>query len=357
MESLRDLTIIIPTCNRPLELERAIEYWRDTPITIHIVDGSDKPCFQTGVLPDIPTITYHHLAPFISEGKMANIARRICYSTTLPVTKYSAFCADDDSFTIPALVSCIQTMNRNVEFSAVVGRTAQFKFQDGIFVWNRRYGSWKSSEVLKSAKLEIRVSQKPHISIYYGVVRSSLWCQIHRRANEFVFSHRKCNEQLAHELGRAFCRTEVIDQYLWIKKCPEININNFPQGNFLVWLHNEENSSEVQLLIEILRKSYLYVDKNLKIDVADKISQEVLERFSLPTKQPLGKIIRREIMTRLISIGSGLPKEIRLRINRGLTLGIQEKVGFYETPEFPGQGKWEQLMLKPREELRLHANI
>jgi len=35
---LSELTIIIPTCNRPLALERSIEYWRDLPVTVHILD-------------------------------------------------------------------------------------------------------------------------------------------------------------------------------------------------------------------------------------------------------------------------------------------------------------------------------
>ena len=47
-ELLAHLTLVIPTYNRPLELERVIEYWRDTPVTVHILDGSDKPWFALG---------------------------------------------------------------------------------------------------------------------------------------------------------------------------------------------------------------------------------------------------------------------------------------------------------------------
>ena len=61
IELLSDLTIVIPTYNRPLELERAIEYWRDTPVTVHILDGSEKPWFRTGLVEHASTVTYHHI--------------------------------------------------------------------------------------------------------------------------------------------------------------------------------------------------------------------------------------------------------------------------------------------------------
>ena len=60
-ELLAHLTLVIPTYNRPLELERVIEYWRDTPVTVHILDGSDKPWFAVGPLPNAPNIIYSHI--------------------------------------------------------------------------------------------------------------------------------------------------------------------------------------------------------------------------------------------------------------------------------------------------------
>ena len=61
IELLSELTIVIPTYNRPLELERSIEYWRDTPVTVHILDGSDKPWFPVGDILETSKLFYHHL--------------------------------------------------------------------------------------------------------------------------------------------------------------------------------------------------------------------------------------------------------------------------------------------------------
>ena len=40
---LSELSIMIPTFNRPLDLERVIEYWRDIPVAVQNKDGFEKP--------------------------------------------------------------------------------------------------------------------------------------------------------------------------------------------------------------------------------------------------------------------------------------------------------------------------
>ena len=71
IELLGQLTIVIPTYNRPLELERSIEYWRDTPVTVHILDGSDKPWLPVGVLAGAPNIFLPgSRIPIVSEDRL-----------------------------------------------------------------------------------------------------------------------------------------------------------------------------------------------------------------------------------------------------------------------------------------------
>ena len=108
VELFSELTIVIPTYNRPLELERAIEYWRDSPITVHILDGSEKPCLPVGVLPGSSKITYHHLPIREGEGQKENYLHRIKYGVGLSNTKYSALCADDDIFLFNGLFEAIK---------------------------------------------------------------------------------------------------------------------------------------------------------------------------------------------------------------------------------------------------------
>ena len=115
VELLSQLTIVIPTYNRPLELERSIEYWRDTPVTVHILDGSDKPWFPVGTCPSAPNIVYHHVPSIIGEKWLENYSRRMCLAAGLPVTKVSVLCADDDFFSIsePIGVSDSRSLSDN----------------------------------------------------------------------------------------------------------------------------------------------------------------------------------------------------------------------------------------------------
>ena len=77
IELLSELTIVIPTYNRPLELERSIEYWRNTPVTVHILDGSGKPWFPVGLLSEIRNISYHHIPSTLGESWLDNYVRRL----------------------------------------------------------------------------------------------------------------------------------------------------------------------------------------------------------------------------------------------------------------------------------------
>ena len=98
IELLSELTIVIPTYNRSLELERSIEYWRDTPVTVHILDGSDEPCFPIGLLSETQTISYHHIPSTLGESWLDNYVRRLKFGAEHSKTKYSALCGDDDFF-------------------------------------------------------------------------------------------------------------------------------------------------------------------------------------------------------------------------------------------------------------------
>ena len=97
IELLSELTIIIPTYNRPRELERSIEYWRDCPVTVHILDGAPKPCFEIGRIANgIAKINYHSLPTKANEKFMQNYAERIIEGMSFVTSKYAALLADDD---------------------------------------------------------------------------------------------------------------------------------------------------------------------------------------------------------------------------------------------------------------------
>ena len=127
-ELLSKLTILIPTYNRPLELERAIEYWRDLPVTVHILDGSDKPWFPVGnLIGDSAAIFYRHLPNESEYGFHDNYCERINLGLSLVNSEFSALIADDDFFTLSGLTRALKILSDHNRIDAVIGRVACFK--------------------------------------------------------------------------------------------------------------------------------------------------------------------------------------------------------------------------------------
>ena len=78
---LSEITLIILSYNHPLKLERAIEHWRDLPVKVQILDGSDRPWFAVGPLPNSPNIIYNHMPRENNETSLQNYMNRAKYAS------------------------------------------------------------------------------------------------------------------------------------------------------------------------------------------------------------------------------------------------------------------------------------
>ena len=125
IELLSELTIIIPTYNRPLELEKSIEYWRDLPVTVHILDGSERSWFLEGCQPDTNSIFYHSFKP-TDESPWENWGRRLKFGTHLTTTRFTALCSDDDVYTTSGLTQALAMLNSE-SLDAVAGKAGEYR--------------------------------------------------------------------------------------------------------------------------------------------------------------------------------------------------------------------------------------
>ena len=127
VELLSELTIVIPTYNRPLELERAIEYWRDRPVTVHILDGSPNQLFGPGQIVSSEAKIYYHSVPSVLDEKfMENYARRLIKGMSLIETAYASLLADDDYFPISGLLMGLKVLASEKKIDAVIGKCALY---------------------------------------------------------------------------------------------------------------------------------------------------------------------------------------------------------------------------------------
>ena len=389
IELLSELTIVIPTCNRPLELERAIEYWRETPVTVHILDGSEKSWFPVGVLLGALNITYHHHPPTVGENWMDNYSRRMGFVAGLPVTAVSALCSDEDFFSISGLKLAISAILNSRDIDSVVGICAEYKFCDSDLVWNLRYTEWREGKRSRSFDVAERsLDQSGAFYLYWALIRSDIWRTVLQHTFKFAHTHNTLHEHLLNAIAKASCKVSVQQHIIWIKKVWELNPGTFKQLSQLQdidWFRDRKNRKEVK-----------FATKHLAIGIASAISDnnssvsaEVLAKRYFKTISKFSNTARfrkynKRTVQKVMSMLNFLPDFIKTSFNSLLPKRVRNWTGsvpqnpikhltknnfFVLTSLFAELSETdigfaekdftmiEKLLLKPREELRLRADI
>jgi glycosyltransferase domain-containing protein len=385
IELLSQLTVVIPTCERPENLERAIEYWRDTPVTVHIVDGSKTPWFPIGKLLDVPTVNYHHVPPENNEGIWGNYCRRMRYGAVLPTTKFSALCADDDAFTISGLCGIVETLNNDANLDAMIGRAALYRKTDKTLIWQLRYADLRNSKDYCSDKVSTRLlNQERAPWLYYGIIKTDLWRMLFQISFRYEIL---TTEKLMSFVDKALCRIQIIERIVWLRQ------GYVPRTNVPEEFKVEAPSVLKQLLgmqrFDVRRKMRSQIVTAIRISSphVGKIQARRLVRKLTKPKIIVNnkKVVRwkRRMIRRLIGLFAFLPSDFRRKLTEALPWRVSGPLGYYKImPETLLATAWndldgfvasmnnsgidfcraelkefEKLMLKPREELRLRADI
>ena len=363
VELLSELTIVIPTYNRPLELERAIEYWRDLPVTVHILDGSPTQLFNPGqVVSSDAKIFYHWVPSVLDEKFMENYARRLIKGMSLIETKYASLLADDDYFTISGLLSALKVLNLEKRIDAVIGRCAMFFLENNKIKWEKKYLNWNPINGLESDSLSIRLGNDTgRYFVYYGILRTNALKNIHTRANNYIFSDFRINELITHHLGLAYCRVRIIDQYLWCRQ------KAFHRNSAYDHVIRPSNSNEELLITEIFVDAFTDIDpqvdrklaqvwSNRKVQlIIDRLRSDdnkVQKRKKIKSSTKV-KIFLKDFLMRFIL---NSPKCVLSVVLKVVPSRFKKSIEDASPPDFDDRHYLEKLFMKPREELRLKAN-
>jgi hypothetical protein len=373
VELLSELTIVIPTYSRPLELERTVEYWRDLPVTVHILDGSEKPWFPVGVLPGTSKISYHHFPQIVDEDWKDNYIRRMKFASELCNSRFVALCSDDDFFTVEGLKVALKFLRDDI-CDVVLGKSAQYMFRNQKFEWKRVNFTWRSDAASLSEDLSVRCGGTRGGSTYYGIFKSQYWKELRLSSVEEKFSNVGAIENISNYLSKVLCRLLVIQEYLWVTNYPDKTYKNAPHKaeKFSSWLHDEKNRHEVKRFIAVLENGLnKFVNPNSNLDTKT-IANEILIRKRKPAKLKPVIRVRTFVNKKILFFISRLPLAVRILIFYLLPTRWKKAL---RTPDFVDSRTpvmeidaddlsirrsiiiWESIMLKPREELRLRANV
>ena len=377
IELLSQLTVVIPTFNRPLDLERAIEYWRDTPVTAHILDGSKKQSFQVGVLPDVPNITYHHIPSKLGEYRVINYLRRLEFATTLTKTRYSALCGADDAFSVSGLVTLLRLMENDSDVDAVVGQTLGFYPREGVVRWWLRYGPSSVGNSFSGDSDAMVRLRHGSLRSFYGVVRTDLWNKRIRIIKDHAWLEERW-ETLVNDVSSALFRATSINNVIWFR----FKTVRHPQEATIMpmreWANARGNDLEINLYIDVLVEAILHESHGLDQDKIKKkirkfINNHPESRGKLPRLKTLKIVVLTKLFSRLdeniinnlptifrkIAMRYHIPAKIAAAIGPKRVLDeflpslLKSEISF----DLDELKNLEKLWLKPREELRLKANI
>jgi len=390
VELLSQLTIIIPTYNRPLTLERSIEYWRDTPVTVHILDGSEKPWFPEGNLKDVSNITYHYFEPKSGEPKWQGLRARLRFAVSLPKTRFSAMFGDDDFFLISGLCAALKTLDQNDHVCSVTGLTIGFECLDKRTRWGYQNVEIRAKNLFESEDVSDRLKSHRWGEVpitYYGVFKTEIWQKTFELSHCYDFPLILFGERLVHAISLALGPMREIENPLWLRRFWVDRLNvEVPAGGrvgFGNFLSDPSNQEMVKTFLDLFTEAIQIGSPHLGVRQSSRLAKMTLIPGFRTSEVGIRRRLRRKIGKLLTKIGVVVPPSLRSTLNRKFANSITKSLGFREIRDEmkPALGRHDledflkiiskahaievtseiigvdRLLLKPREELRLRASV
>ena len=166
---MENLTIIIPTNNRPSFIRRSIKYWNNYNIPLIIVDGSNETQKKWMDENSNENIKYFY--------KKISFPERLKLAGKLIKTKYAILLSDDEFYSVNALKKCVNFLELNNEYVAVNGRAVGFYYKNNKLVGKIVYKEWAGRMRVEEDPKERIISHHKNFVNPLGVsvIKSSLW--------------------------------------------------------------------------------------------------------------------------------------------------------------------------------------
>ncbi len=128
------ISVIIPTYNRPYKLQRALRYYAKNGIPVLIADGSPSPC----TLPLEGNISYFHLPD-------PTLIERVSQVVNMITTPYACLAADDDFVSPSFLKNACNIMETDTSVGTVFGKCYAFE-EKAPHKWRETYAYARSAD-------------------------------------------------------------------------------------------------------------------------------------------------------------------------------------------------------------------
>ena len=282
LKQLDRVSIVIPSINHPILLERSIEYWRKIPIQVHILDGSKRPQFDRDNFKDL-RINYHH-QPWGDDDNYSNFCNLMTLGTKLVNTEFAAICGDDDFFTVSGLLKSVNFLSSDSKIDAVTGRTAYYLEGSSKIRWSMKGLSRLDNPRMRSEEILERLNSGSPWAMY-AICRTKPWKELFDISFNERLGHKDAHELLVRELSRLMLRSKVIDHLTSVRQFT-IPGSNLPEDISLGdWLNSELTLSTCAAIRSRLNRGLTYERPGFDSVNASEIVELIISRYrSTPSK-------------------------------------------------------------------------
>jgi len=296
MPNLSELTLVVPTYNRQQHALKQMRFWSGSPVTLHILDGTNKP-IKNEKLKDIEdNVQYHHL-PCIFEERVGKAIKFID-------TPYVAFLSDDEYFIPSALEHCIEYLKNNKDFAACIGICMGFHSAKKGLYGRPMYDSWKGTGCFEETSGErIIAKMKQNDSpVYYSVQRADIWKQSIALLPKHRFSSPWVQE---FQFEIAICyqgKSIVLNELMWLRNTEtgHVTYNKWNRKlDFETWMKEPQYTDEVNIMYENTTNdlaSIYGVDKQIVLKEVKASVDAYMDRIKKRKMITLPAMVRSKVM-------------------------------------------------------------
>lgn len=120
-QSLENVSLVLPTCNRPEYLKNIVGYYSSSNLQVKILDGSSKIFSDLSTFS--PNIHYQHYPeiPHDTDSPQGSYTRRLCSGLDSIDTEYALIVTDDDYFSPRCIIDSSKFLSENNDFVSCMG--------------------------------------------------------------------------------------------------------------------------------------------------------------------------------------------------------------------------------------------
>lgn len=278
--SLKDLTLVVPTYFRQSFVLRLMRYWSGRGAKVIVLDGTDDPISKVHLDAMDPSIVYIH--------NPVGFYERLGGALDLIETKYTILAGDDEFYIPSALARCIRELEDDSELVACSGTAIGFcpeaSFIRGLKVYPRLVGY----EILAT---DAKVRVLSHMSDYevnqiYAVCRSRQWKIVMRAIVEKRFPVYAILEYQFQMYMSFAGKSKVVNELMWLRSVGEnepVNskapfINDGRKG-FYEWFVARGSAGDVCELLCVSAKTFCELSGSYDSESAREIANSGFRAF------------------------------------------------------------------------------